>query len=399
MKEDSVDGGRRNHTILALQIAAPSSRRRLKPQWISVGTRSNSRCHHPLPEVVEDETPPLVQGRRPRRRALRNRWQPPPSVAASIIPPGTFGLKSNRETRVGSSRSCEEHRGWLSLWSADVPGKARIHVWRLVKNGLAVGTELERRKIKHGVKCIACNREESLLHRFWVCPHSVAIWEMAREASGFQLPSPRQATHRATDLKGWLLDWLGSLSDKELSLGIMVLYQTWLARNEARDEVRIEDPGAIARRSLAMVEEWLAIKSGPRHEAQRVKEHWLPPDDGWHKVNADGAYKASLGSGGCGVVIRDHKGVFVAAECHFLPSVSDPERVELLACKRALVLARRKGIRRVCLETDCLSAVAKIKSSELDRSFHGPLVEEIKELLKMFADHKEFHVLVYNWVH
>jgi ribonuclease HI len=171
----------------------------------------------------------------------------------------------------------------------------------------------------------------------------------------------------------------------------MVLYQTWLARNEARDEVRIEDPGAIARRSLALVEEWLAIKSGPRHEAQRVKEHWLPPDDGWHKVNADGAYKASLGSGGCGVVIRDHKGVFVAAECHFLPSVSDPERVELLACKRALVLARRKGIRRVCLETDCLSAVAKIKSSELDRSFHGPLVEEIKELLKMFADHKVRH--------
>jgi hypothetical protein len=214
-------------------------------------------------------------------------------------------------------------------------------------------------------------RDESLLHRFWLCPHSVEIWEKAREVSGLQLTGPRHAVHRATDLRGWLLEWLGRLSDKELPIGIMVLYQTWLARNEARDEARIEDPGSIARRSLALVDEWLAIKSGPRHEVQRPKEHWLPPDDGWHKVNADGAFSSSLGNGGCGSVIRDHKGVFLAAECHYLPSVSDPERAELIACKRALDLARRKGLRRVCLETDCLSAVAKIKSSELDRSFHG----------------------------
>jgi hypothetical protein len=216
-------------------------------------------------------------------------------------------LKSSQENRAGSSSSCEEHQGWLSLWSADVPGKARIHVWRMIKNGLAVGTELERRKIKFGVKCIACNRDESLLHRFWLCPHSVAIWVKAREASGLQLTGPRHAVHRATDLRGWLLEWIGRLSDKELSIGIMVLYQTWLARNEARDEARIEDPGSIARRSLALVDEWLAIKSGPRHEVQRPKEHWLPPDDGWHKVNVDGAFSSSLGNGGCGSVIRDHK--------------------------------------------------------------------------------------------
>jgi ribonuclease HI len=171
----------------------------------------------------------------------------------------------------------------------------------------------------------------------------------------------------------------------------MVLYQMWLARNDARDDERIEDPEAIARRSLALVEEWVAIKPGTPHEMQRVREHWLPPEDGWHKVNADGAFMSPQDNGGCGVVIRDHKGTFVAGECHFLPSLSDPERGELLACKRALVLAREKGLRRIYLETDCLSTVAKLKCSDLDRSFHSPLVEEIKVLLKTFADHKVRH--------
>jgi ribonuclease HI len=181
------------------------------------------------------------------------------------------------------------------------------------------------------------------------------------------------------------------LADKELSIGIMVLYQMWLARNNARHEARIEDPEAIARRSLALVDEWLAINLGTSHAMPRVQEHWLPPEDGWHKANVDGAFVSSQGVGGCGMVIRDDNGEFVAGECHYMPSVSDPERAELLACKRALILAKKKDVRRVYLDPDCLSVVAKIKGSDLDRSSQDPLVEEIKELLKTFAEHKVRH--------
>jgi hypothetical protein len=84
--------------------------------------------------------------------------------------------------RASSSLSLDEHRGWLSLWDADVPGKAKIHVWRLIKNGLAVvGDERQRRHIKEGVKCIVCHKDESLLHRFWRCPQSASVWEIARD--------------------------------------------------------------------------------------------------------------------------------------------------------------------------------------------------------------------------
>jgi hypothetical protein len=67
----------------------------------------------------------------------------------------------NQAGRAGPSISTDDHRGWLNLWAADVPGKVKIHVWRLIKNGLAVGDELHRRNIKHGVRCVACYQDES----------------------------------------------------------------------------------------------------------------------------------------------------------------------------------------------------------------------------------------------
>jgi hypothetical protein len=78
--------------------------------------------------------------------------------------------------------------------------------------------------------------------------------------------------------------------------------------------------------------------------------------------------------------------------CRFLQSVSDPERAELLACKLALELARDRRIEKICLESVCLAAITKLRSNDMDRSVHGPLVEEIKDLLKSFVEVSVCHV-------
>jgi hypothetical protein len=133
------------------------------------------------------------------------------------------------------------------LWDVDVPGKAKIHVWRLIKNGLAVGDELQRRHVKGGVKCIVCHKDELLLQRFWRCPHLASVWEIARDDTGLMLQSPDQTVNRQRELHGWILDRLGNLSGKEISSEIMILYQLWLARNNARDDAKVEEPEAIVR--------------------------------------------------------------------------------------------------------------------------------------------------------
>jgi ribonuclease HI len=193
-------------------------------------------------------------------------------------------------------------------------------------------------------------------------------------------------------LKVWLLEWFSRLEEKELAIGLMALYHMWLARNDARDVPMIEDPTRLARRVLALSEEWWALKEPMVEKTNRPTEHWLPPEEGWVKVNVDGAFSKEGGTGGGGVVMRDHHGGFLAGSSHFFPRVSDPERAELLACKMGVELARERGIVRVVLETDCLGAVAKLKGLELDRSMQGPLVEEIKALLGEFEDIRVTHV-------
>jgi ribonuclease HI len=172
----------------------------------------------------------------------------------------------------------------------------------------------------------------------------------------------------------------------------MAIYHMWLARNEARDEQLIEDPEATARRVLALQEEWTSLNVSPAKQARGGEEKWVPPKDGWHKVNSDGAFSSALGHGGGGVIVRDHHGVALAGACHFFPQVIDPERAELLACRCALQLAKDVGVRRLVLENDCAGAVGKLNQASLDRSGHGPLVEEIKALLGGFEKSSVIHV-------
>ena len=83
-----------------------------------------------------------------------------------------------------------KHKGYLALWDTNAPAKAKIHMWRMVRNGLAVGAELHRRRIKPGVFCVACGREETVLHRFWTCQHSALFRQLIRLEKGVGVAIP-----------------------------------------------------------------------------------------------------------------------------------------------------------------------------------------------------------------
>ena len=71
--------------------------------------------------------------------------------------------KRARRGSPGSSSSVVNHKAWMNLWDTVAPGRIKVHTWRLLRNGLAVGSELHRRRIKPGVFCAACGREETNL--------------------------------------------------------------------------------------------------------------------------------------------------------------------------------------------------------------------------------------------
>jgi hypothetical protein len=114
-----------------------------------------------------------------------------------------------------------------------------------------------------------------------------------------------------------LLDWLGSVLEKELGMAMLGLYHMWLARNDAREQPMIKSPSDTSRGIMFLQDEWQQTKSPPTARSASTREHWLPPLEGWTKVNCDGAFLHAEGAGGGGAVLRDHHGGFLIGSCHF----------------------------------------------------------------------------------
>ena len=75
------------------------------------------------------------------------------------------------------------------------------------------------------------------------------------EETGCRFAKPPDKLRHNSDLKGWLLDWIGKADDQETAWALMLMYGLWLARNDARDNKQVEDPQSIAKRAAAGLEE------------------------------------------------------------------------------------------------------------------------------------------------
>lgn len=85
-------------------------------------------------------------------------------------------------------------------------------------------------------------------------------------------------------------------------------------------------------------------------------------------------------------MLRDHMGVFRAAACHCFDGITDPEVVEIKACKRAIQVAPELNTEKLHLELDNVSVVKMINGPAKNISSSGPCIEEIKEMLKAFQE-------------
>ena len=164
-------------------------------------------------------------------------------------------------------------------------------------------------------------------------------------------------------------------------------YGLWLALNATREGKITAPPHEIMHTVISHMAEWKAVHHGALREPKRTEsQRWMPPDEGWVKVNSDGAIPKYGQKGGGGAVLRDHNGGFLAAACHFFTNVVEPEASEILACKRGLQVAAELNATRVHVELDAQGVVNMLQQSSKNLSAVGPWVQEIKTIL--FAESK-----------
>ena len=66
---------------------------------------------------------------------------------------------------------------------------------------------------------------------------------------------------------------------------------------------------------------------------------WRNPPSGRLKINFDGSYRAEVGDGGIGVIIRGSDGEFIAARTRYFPHVQSAYHMEAVACLEAFGFA------------------------------------------------------------
>ena len=110
---------------------------------------------------------------------------------------------------------------------------------------------------------------------------------------------------------------------------------------------------------------------------------WCPPPAGVFKINVDGATSENGRNSSVGVIIRDSKGITVAACANYLSGQFSALETETLAVECGILLAREMELEQIIIETDALSVIQSIAASEFDGDM-GHLYLGIIGLLKSF---------------
>ncbi|XP_073351915.1 uncharacterized protein [Aegilops tauschii subsp. strangulata] len=170
---------------------------------------------------------------------------------------------------------------------------------------------------------------------------------------------------------------------------VQALYGIWCARNDARDGKRIQDARELAEKVHCYIQEWhLVHYKEPPIKEPRKPERWLPPEPGWTKANADGAAARTEDKGGGGVVLRDHQGAFRGGAVVCFPGASNHQLTEILAVKSAMQMVINMDVQRLHVELDSQEVVTMLQDEGRNLSTFGPVVEEIKELLRTRQEFK-----------
>jgi hypothetical protein len=117
--------------------------------------------------------------------------------------------------------------------------------------------------------------------------------------------------------------------------------------------------------------------------SSRVKNGWVPPQDGWTKMNTDAECFPSTGSTSAGVIVHDNKGKVLLSAWRNLSNVASAEEAEALACLEGMRPMLEWVSRPTCVESDCVTLIKAIRSLDLSRARWLGIIAEIKELSRL----------------
>ncbi|XP_074297236.1 uncharacterized protein LOC141627940 [Silene latifolia] len=193
-----------------------------------------------------------------------------------------------------------------------------------------------------------------------------------------------------TMVREWGEVIMESASVRECVLLLTGCWAIWEARNRMIFEGRRVCVSEVLCRVRELVEEMeeagLPKEGGDVLEERSSEERWARPEQGYCKVNVDAG---RCGQGvGLGAVCQDGEGGVLWGVTLQQQGPRDPQDLEAEAVFLGLAEARRHGVKKVELESDCLNVIRDLKSRSTGRSDIFQIYDDIHDLCSYFESVK-----------
>ncbi|KAF7804601.1 putative ribonuclease H protein At1g65750 family [Senna tora] len=316
------------------------------------------------------------------------------SRIASMVPPGNSNRKDVPAWRFSNNGSFSVKTAykvlsnnedlfkdplWKHIWSWQGPQRIKSFLWLCGHDKVLSNVVRKNRGMTQDDGCAKCGDcQEDLLHILRDCASIKNVWL------------------RIVEFKHWpvffnlnLREWLNFNFSRNLGYGEIewnlhfgvTCWMAWKWRNEFIFNGRtsgVGDPALYIHQYCRFVRSAFSLV-GKEGQGSRVAVRiaWVPPPDGWIKVNVDGSVDpGSFGSSACGGVLRDRDGNFL---CGFSRNVGSCSITftELWGVLSGLQVAWNRGFKKVIIETDCLNARRLIYQNFEEGHCSAQLVDEI----------------------
>ena len=274
-----------------------------------------------------------------------------------------------------------DEKEWTSLWKIKVPSKIRVFLWRLAKHSIPTGNILHRRNMAPKDVCQICGARDSWKHSLLECNMAKCVWALEKEETMEYVCNLHEQ-----NAKAWLVAASSSLPQEETIRVMVTLWAIWHAKRKAIYENSFQSP--LSTRCFVDRLIYDLSLSGTRQEVKErpvlSSPRWIPPPQGLMKINVDAALSKNKVFSSVAAVARNGAGDFLGASSVVIEGITDPETMEILACREGLALANDLSFRRVQMASDCSNAVRSLSGSTLGS--YGHIIKEIREGAASFQE-------------
>lgn len=263
-------------------------------------------------------------------------------------------------------------------------------LWNLVHEILPVGSVLQTKIPSFAASCARClHVNETHLHTFRDCPNSAILW--TEILSSNMVPTNLDLTEfRTLPWDDWLL-YQFNFSDTWLTTFITCIWHLWHGRNRA-----VFDGSMLNAKTMIHLF-WNDLRC-TNHVFQASSSNvpppastlWVPPPNGYLKLNVDGAWKAIDCAGGGGVFRKADSTWYMGLSAKYY--ADSPLAAELMALKDGLLMAQDFNMECLIIETDALEMKAMLTNVE---DYHNcalaNLVRDISSFLHSNACYSIMH--------